>query len=92
VNDLYAVLDTASKEHRPNSNFKKKEIDMKRNLLAALLGVALLLPVAAHAEGSYLKLGVGQSQYEGDVAEYQYFEKFNDVRASAFTFGLTYRF
>jgi opacity protein-like surface antigen len=65
---------------------------MKRNLLAALLGVALLLPVAAHAEGSYLKLGVGQSQYEGDVAEYQYFEKFNDVRASAFTFGLTYRF
>ena len=42
---------------------------MKRNSLAALLGVALLMPVAAHAEGSYLKLGVGQSKYDGGVAE-----------------------
>jgi OOP family OmpA-OmpF porin len=42
---------------------------MKRNLVAALLGVALLVPVAAHAEESYLKLGVGQSKYDGSVAE-----------------------
>ena len=69
MNDLYAILDVSSNERRSNSNFKKQEIDMKRNLLAALLGVALLLPVAAHAEGSYLKLGVGQSKYDGGGAE-----------------------
>ena len=42
---------------------------MKRNLLAALLGVVLLVPVAVYAEGSYLKLGIGQSKYDGRVAE-----------------------
>jgi OOP family OmpA-OmpF porin len=39
---------------------------MQKKLLAALLGVALVLPVAAHAEGSYFKVDVGQSRYKDD--------------------------
>ena len=38
---------------------------MQKKLLAALLGAALVLPVAAHAEGSYFKVDVGQSRYKG---------------------------
>lgn len=37
---------------------------MQKKLLAALLGAVLVLPVAAHAEGSYFKVGVGQSEYK----------------------------
>lgn len=36
---------------------------MNKKLFAALLGVALVSPFAAQAEGTYVKLGVGQSQY-----------------------------
>ncbi len=36
---------------------------MNKKLFAAILGVALLLPFAAQAEGTYVKLGVGQSEY-----------------------------
>jgi OOP family OmpA-OmpF porin len=36
---------------------------MKKTLLAALMGAALLSPWAAHAENSYVKFGVGQSKY-----------------------------
>jgi len=36
---------------------------MNKNFFAAILGIALVLPVAAQAEGTYVKLGVGQSQY-----------------------------
>ena len=39
---------------------------MQKKLLAALLGAALVLPVAAHAEGSYFKVGVGESEYDFD--------------------------
>lgn len=42
---------------------------MKKYLLATLLGAALILPVAAQAEGSYLKLGVGESKYDRGIAE-----------------------
>lgn len=37
---------------------------MKKTLLAALLGMATLAPFAAQAEGSYVKLGVGRSDYK----------------------------
>lgn len=42
---------------------------MKDNLLAVLLGLAFFVPGAVQAEGSYLKLGVGQSKYDGGAAE-----------------------
>ncbi len=37
---------------------------MQKPLLAALLGVALVAPLAAHAEGSYVGLNVGESKYQ----------------------------
>lgn len=37
---------------------------MQKKLLAALLGAVLVLPVTAYAEGSYFKLGVGESEYD----------------------------
>lgn len=37
---------------------------MQKSLLAALLGVALILPFAAHAEGSYVGVNVGESTYQ----------------------------
>lgn len=42
---------------------------MQKKLLAALLGAALVLPVAAHAEGSYLKVDAGQSKYKNDLGK-----------------------
>lgn len=35
-------------------------------LLGALLGASLLVPAISYAEGSYVKLGVGQSRYSSD--------------------------
>jgi OOP family OmpA-OmpF porin len=37
---------------------------MQKKLGFMVLGVALVMPLAAHAEGSYVKLGVGQSEYK----------------------------
>ncbi len=37
---------------------------MQKSLLAALLGVVLVAPLAAHAEGSYVGINVGESRYE----------------------------
>jgi OOP family OmpA-OmpF porin len=37
---------------------------MQKKLFAALLGVALVMPLAAQAEGSYFKVGVGGSEYD----------------------------
>lgn len=39
---------------------------MQKKLLAALLGAVLIVPVATHAEGSYFKIGVGESEYDFD--------------------------
>lgn len=40
---------------------------MKKNhLLTALLGVAVLFSVPAHAEGSYVSVGAGRSEYRAD--------------------------
>lgn len=39
---------------------------MQKKLLTALLGAVLVLPMAAQAEGSYLKVGIGQSEYKAD--------------------------
>ena len=39
---------------------------MQKTLLALLLSSAVVYPVASHAEGNYVKLGVGQSRYSGD--------------------------
>jgi OOP family OmpA-OmpF porin len=39
---------------------------MQKKLLAALLGAVLVVPVVAHAEGSYFKVDVGQSKYKDD--------------------------
>lgn len=39
---------------------------MKKNLLAALMGVALLSSAAAHAESSYVTVGAGRSEYRAD--------------------------
>ncbi len=36
---------------------------MQKKILAILLGAALVLPAVGHAEGSYVKFGVGQSRY-----------------------------
>lgn len=36
---------------------------MNKKFFAAILGIALVLPLAAQAEGMYAKLGVGQSEY-----------------------------
>ena len=40
---------------------------MQKQILAALLGAALAMPLAAQAEGSYVKLGVGQSEYKNGI-------------------------
>ncbi len=37
---------------------------MQKPLLAALLGAALVVPLAAHAEGSYVGINVGESKYQ----------------------------
>lgn len=37
---------------------------MQKPLLAALLGVALVAPLAAHAEGSYVGINIGESKYQ----------------------------
>ncbi len=39
---------------------------MQKSLFAALLCVALVAPLAAHAEGSYVGVHVGESKYEMD--------------------------
>lgn len=41
---------------------------MQKSLLAALLGVALIVPFAAHAEGSYVGINVGESRYDANGA------------------------
>ena len=38
---------------------------MRKVLVSALLGSAFLFPIASQAEGSYVKLGVGESTYAG---------------------------
>lgn len=42
---------------------------MQKKLLAALLSAALLSPVAAQADGSYVKFSAGQSEYKGDLGK-----------------------
>lgn len=43
---------------------------MQKSFFAALLGAALVMPLAAHAEGSYFKASVGRSEYKaGDFNE-----------------------
>ena len=37
---------------------------MKKSLLAALLGCVLAAPLFAHAENSYVSVGVGNSSYD----------------------------
>ena len=37
---------------------------MHKNFFAVFLGAALVMPLAAHAEGSYFKAGVGESEYK----------------------------
>jgi OmpA-OmpF porin, OOP family len=39
---------------------------MHRKFFVALLGAALVMPLAAHAEGSYFKAGVGPSEYKSE--------------------------
>jgi OOP family OmpA-OmpF porin len=39
---------------------------MQRQLFAALMAAALLVPVAAQAEGSYFKFSAGRSEYKTD--------------------------
>jgi len=41
-------------------------IFMPKLLVTLLLGSSFLFPIASYAEGSYLKLGVGESTYSGD--------------------------
>ena len=38
---------------------------MQKSLMAGLLGALLVVPFAAQAEGSYVGVGVGQSEYRG---------------------------
>lgn len=40
---------------------------MQKQFFAALLGAALVMPLAAQAEGSYVKFGVGPSEYKDDI-------------------------
>lgn len=42
---------------------------MQKKLLAAVLSAVLIVPVAAHAEGSYFKVDVGQSKYKNDLGK-----------------------
>ncbi len=42
---------------------------MQKSLFAALLGMSLVVPLAAHAEGSYVGIHVGDSKYEMDGAD-----------------------
>ena len=37
---------------------------MQKKLVAVFMGAVLVMPVVAQAEGSYVKLGVGQSEYK----------------------------
>lgn len=39
---------------------------MQKQLFAAFLAATSLLPVAAHAEGSYVKFSAGRSEYKGE--------------------------
>ena len=39
---------------------------MHKNFFAVFLGAALVMPLAAHAEGSYFKAGVGPSEYKAE--------------------------
>ncbi len=41
---------------------------MRKNFFAAFLGAALVMPLAVHAEGSYFKAGVGESEYKAEGA------------------------
>ena len=41
---------------------------MHKNFFAAFLGAALVMPLAVHAEGSYFKAGVGESEYKAEGA------------------------
>jgi OOP family OmpA-OmpF porin len=40
---------------------------MHKKFFAALCGAVLAVPLASHAEGSYVKLGVGSSEYKNHV-------------------------
>lgn len=60
---------------------------MNKKLFAAVLGMALVLPVAAQAEGTYVKLGVGQSVYSDFTAEG---EKFSEVKPTGMQIGVGY--
>ncbi len=37
---------------------------MQKSLLAAMLGVTLVMPFAAHAEGSYVGVNIGEAKYQ----------------------------
>ncbi len=41
---------------------------MHKRFFVAFLGAALVMPLAAHAEGSYFKAGVGESEYKAEGA------------------------
>jgi OmpA-OmpF porin, OOP family len=45
---------------------KTKEIKMQKQLFAALMAVTFLSPIAAQADGSYVKFSAGRSEYKGD--------------------------
>lgn len=47
----------------PAAYLIEQEIIMQKSLLAALVAAALIVPFAAQAEGTYVTLGVGQSDY-----------------------------
>jgi len=41
---------------------------MRKKLVAVFMGAVLVAPIVAQAEGSYVKLGVGQSEYKNSRA------------------------
>ena len=40
---------------------------MQKKLVAVFMGAVLIMPVVAQAEGSYVKFGVGQSEYKNGI-------------------------
>lgn len=60
---------------------------MQKNLCAALMVIILLVPVAAQADGSYVKFSAGRSEYKGDEG------KLNDTAISlAYGFAIDKNF
>lgn len=64
----------------------EQEINMNKSLFAALLAAAFAMPFAAQAEGSYVKLAVGQSNYS-DISPVV-----PDLKPTGVLLGLGYSF